>query len=69
MKLRDPLKEKCLYITVNFDPFDSKVFAHFNCYWGPGLSPEFSSEGRGQETDGGAKHQKGGPHFHIFIIQ
>jgi len=35
VKLGDPLKEKCLYITANLGPFESKVFAHCNCCWGP----------------------------------
>ena len=30
-----PLKEKCLYITVNLGPFERKVFTHCNCCWGP----------------------------------
>jgi len=30
-----PLKEKCLYITVTLGPFESKVFTHYNCCWGP----------------------------------
>jgi len=29
-----PLKEKFLCITVNSGPFQSKVFAHYNCCWG-----------------------------------
>jgi len=35
VKLGDPLKEKCLYITVNLGSFESKVFTHCNCCWGP----------------------------------
>ena len=34
VKLGDPLKEKCLYITVNLGPIESKVFTHCNCCWG-----------------------------------
>ena len=33
MKLGGPLKEKC--ITVILGPFESKVFSHYNCCWGP----------------------------------
>jgi len=32
-EVRDPLKEKC--ITVILGPFESKVFSHYNCCWGP----------------------------------
>jgi len=35
MKLGDPLKEKCLYITVNLGPLESKVFTQCNCCWEP----------------------------------
>jgi len=35
VKSGNPLKEKCLYITVNLAPFESKVFTHCSCYWGP----------------------------------
>jgi len=28
------LKEKCLYIRVTLGPFESKVFTHYNCFWG-----------------------------------
>jgi len=35
VKLGDSLKEKCLYIAVNLGPFESKLFAHCNCCWGP----------------------------------
>jgi len=35
VKLGNPLKEKCLYITVNLGSFESKVFTHCNCCWGP----------------------------------
>jgi len=35
VKSGDPLKEKCLYITVNLGSFESKVFTHCNCCWGP----------------------------------
>jgi len=34
-EVEDFLKEKCLYITVNLVPFESKVFTHYNCCWGP----------------------------------
>jgi len=34
VKLEDPLKEKCLYITVNLGPTESKEFTHCNCCWG-----------------------------------
>jgi len=34
VKLGDPLKEKCLYITVTLGPFEIKVFTHCNCCWG-----------------------------------
>jgi len=33
VKLGGPLKEKC--ITVILGPFESKVFSHYNCCWGP----------------------------------
>ena len=33
MKLGGPLKQKC--ITVSLGPFESKVFTHYNCCWGP----------------------------------
>jgi len=35
VKLWLPLKEKCLCITVTLGPFESKVFTHYNCCWGP----------------------------------
>jgi len=36
VKLGDPLKEKCLCITVTLGLFElSKVFALSNCCWGP----------------------------------
>ena len=34
-EVEDLLKEKCLYITVNLVPFESKVFTHYNCFLGP----------------------------------
>jgi len=34
VKLGDPLKEKCLRITISLGPFKSKVFTHCNCCWG-----------------------------------
>jgi len=33
--LGGPLKEKSLCITVTLGPFESKVFTHGNCCWGP----------------------------------
>jgi len=33
VKLRGPLKERC--ITVILGPFESKIFSHYNCCWGP----------------------------------
>jgi len=33
--LGGPLKEKCLCITVTLGPFQSKVFTHYSCCWGP----------------------------------
>jgi len=35
VKLGGSLKEKCLWFTVTLGPFESKVFTHFNCCWGP----------------------------------
>jgi len=29
------LKEKSLCITVTLGPFESKLFTHYNCCWGP----------------------------------
>jgi len=31
------LKEKRLCITVSLGPFESKVFIHYDCCWGPPL--------------------------------
>jgi len=28
------LKEKCLCITATLGPFESKIFTHYNCFWG-----------------------------------
>jgi len=33
VKLGGPLKEKCTTDTLG--PFESKVFTHYNCCWGP----------------------------------
>jgi len=35
VKLGGPLKEKCLCIKVTLGLFESKVFTHYSCYWGP----------------------------------
>jgi len=35
VKLGGSLKGKCLSITVSSGPFESKVFAHYNCCCGP----------------------------------
>jgi len=33
VKVGGLLKEKC--ITVTLGPFESKIFTHYNCCWGP----------------------------------
>jgi len=35
VKLGGPFKEKCLCITVTLSLFESKVFTHYSCWWGP----------------------------------
>jgi len=33
VKLRGPLKEKCIAVVLGL--FESKAFSHYHCYWGP----------------------------------